>query len=218
MIFYINNIDQNLFEINASKRKDFLLKIEEFIKKVKKEGYGVSDTIYYISNSPVILDDKIVTKIEQIQIIISDNFPYVLKQLASHNKVESDTIIFSNSLWEYYLIKYGIKVYNYKNNKIIEIDYSFIHKKFWFKPWEIDYLNDYIFLQEKNEENGLGEKKTRELLLENHGIERLLDNVNNIENIRSRELINYQRKKINFYASTLKRIFIDSSEVYAQKK
>jgi len=100
---FINNIDNNLFTLIGEPKKDLKQKILDSIKEIinKKPLLTEFDKIFYVTND--ILKDnknKVIKKINNITIMTSDNFPYILKQLTSIKQLTDSSIIFSNGVWE----------------------------------------------------------------------------------------------------------------------
>ena len=215
---FINNIDNNLFTLIGEPKKDLKQKILDSIKEIinKKPLLTEFDKIFYVTND--ILKDnknKVIKKINNITIMTSDNFPYILKQLTSIKQLTDSSIIFSNGVWEWYLTEF-ISVYKNRNNKTYKVSMKEILKKTGLKISDFKYLNDFIFLQDKNTEDSLGEKKTRELLTTYKGIQWVIKNIDKIDNKRSYEIIKYQIEKIKYYL-ILKSMFITKEDIIYDK-
>lgn len=203
MNIFINNIDNKLFPLEWKELEEKVLLLCKKIKVNKDHT-----TIYYVTNEPVFGESwKIITSINNIKVLISDNFPYILRQMASHKKVTSESIVISNNMWELYLSFY-IKVYTGKNNTYTRVTKKKLKELFSLNDAELQYMNDYIFLQEKNSEDSLGKKKTITLLKQYEGLNNLYANRNKIDNIRSKASIDYQANRIKFYIDYLQPIFL----------
>jgi hypothetical protein len=96
--------------------------------------------------------------------------------------------------------------------KMAKIVFETILRKYNIPSKNGHYLNDFIFLQEKNKEYCLGEKKTKKLFEEYKSMKGIIDHLGDIKNKRTLATIKFQKQKIEYYL-VIKSLFLSKEDI-----
>lgn len=197
----INNVDQEWYSLYVE-GKDITYQnlvnhlIEDLDTSIKKVYFCTKE---FIKDS----QGNVLKSLWKITFVyLQGGFAYYLKQLAVNKQIKRKDIIISSSIWEEYLTTLNLKVFRL----------SYLWGKRYFKELTIEeslkrivwatlnpkYLNDYLFLQEVNPDS-IWLKKTVSLLMKYNGIENLIENYHEIDDLKLRSLIEYQLEKIKYF-------------------